>query len=374
MESSISRARALLQSGQEDKAIELLVPAVKENPNNPPLLEVFGEALLEVNDVESAYNVLSQAVTIDPKAEQGVDKFLYLGQIIGGADGVQLLNVAVERLSGQLEKVTSAEGSEDSVLVELAKVYPLEQELTGHLVKKLNRAIFAEIEVWMTDLCMEEEAEKQCDELIGRSLTLDPENPEALSLLASIRISQQRPDEAREAVLKSWDRFSARKAVLDSVADSGDSGDSDSTFEYVELVQPLLALARFAVELEMYDLVPEITGAIADINDNAVDAFYVEALAHLFRAKQLVAGSDSEDYREVDLDVVKKSTNEDVLSALSDARSSLTQGYRAVNSGDAESMDADVAQQIHELVEALGGPNMEELMRVKVSDGELMSD
>ena len=60
----------------------------------------------------------------------------------------------------------------------------------------------------MTDLCMEPEAESKCNELIDYSLQLDDNNnPESYSLLSSIRISQQRTQEAIEALLKSWELF-----------------------------------------------------------------------------------------------------------------------------------------------------------------------
>lgn len=363
---TIEQAKSLLQSSQEQKAVELLAGAIVKEPENVQLLEVFGEALLEVNEVETAYNVLSKAVEKDPEAALGVDKFLYLGQIVGGADGVQLLDVALARLSLQLEQIASSQGENDPVLVELAKLYPSAADLLQYLIRKLNSAVFAEIEVWMTDLCMEEEAESQCDLLIEKLLALDPENPEALSLLCLIRISQQRNDEGKEALTKAWEHFQQRKAVL--------AADADAHDELVELVQPLIGLARFAVELAMYDVAPAICAAVSEINDNAVDAYYLEGLAHIFKAKQLHGGDGSEDYRETDLGAVVNSANSDISAILAEARLALTQGFRAVNSAAAESTDPDVAVQINELLRPLGGPNMEEILPQKVADDEDWED
>ncbi|PSK37628.1 hypothetical protein C7M61_003335 [Candidozyma pseudohaemuli] len=372
MDQVIARARALLQTSQETKAMELLAPEVAKHQDNPRLLEVFGECLLEANDVESAYNVLEKAVSLDPEGAQGVDKFLYLGQIIGGADGIGYVNIALSKLQDQLQKVVDNLGSDDTVLVELAKLYPSLEDLAGHLIKKLNQGIFAEIEVWMTDLCMEPEAEEQCDKLISHSLSLDESNPEALSLLASIRISQQKNDEAREALLRSWELFQERKAALEQEAKDA----HDASLEYVELVQPLLGLARFAIELEMYDTAPSIAAAVSEINDNALDAFYYEALSHLLRAKQIYGEANpgsvpkDSDYREIELEEVKASTDENVQSSLHEARSGLTQGYRVLNSAAAEAMDPDVAGQVSELLTALGGPIMADLLPEKRNDDD----
>lgn len=369
MDSIIARARALLQSSQETKAMELLAPEVAKNQDNPKLLEVFGECLLEANDVESAYNVLEKAISLDPEGNLGVDKFLYLGQIIGGNDGISHINVALAKLQEQLQKVVDNLGAEDPVLVELAKLYPSSEDLAGHLIKKLNQGIFAEIEIWMTDLCMEPEAEEQCDKLISHSLALDETNPEALSLLASIRISQQKNEEAQEALLKSWELFQEKKAALEEGQRKEDG--VDASLEYVELVQPLLQLARFAIELAMYEAAPSIAAAVAEINENALEAYYYEALAHLLRAKQVYAElnpsavTEEADYREIDLEELKKSEDENIQTGLNDARSALTQGYKVLNSADAEAMDPDVAVQVSEILTALGGPIMADLMPEK---------
>ena len=47
-------------------------------------------------------------------------------------------------------------------------------------------------------------AESICEELLKSALQFDPENTEALQTLASVRMSQQRPDEAKEIVEKAW--------------------------------------------------------------------------------------------------------------------------------------------------------------------------
>jgi Tetratricopeptide repeat len=47
-------------------------------------------------------------------------------------------------------------------------------------------------------------AESNCEELLKAALQVDPENTEALQTLASVRMSQQRPDEAKEILQKAW--------------------------------------------------------------------------------------------------------------------------------------------------------------------------
>jgi Tfp pilus assembly protein PilF len=47
-------------------------------------------------------------------------------------------------------------------------------------------------------------AESNCEGLLKSALQVDPENTEALQTLASVRMSQQRPDEAKEILEKAW--------------------------------------------------------------------------------------------------------------------------------------------------------------------------
>lgn len=50
----------------------------------------------------------------------------------------------------------------------------------------------------------EPEAEKTCEDLLALALKTSPDNAEALQALASVRMSQQRPDEAKECLEKVW--------------------------------------------------------------------------------------------------------------------------------------------------------------------------
>lgn len=375
----IADARALLQFSQADKAFELLSPKFESNASNIPFLQIFGETLLENNDLETAYEVLIKACELDPNVNQGTEKFLYLGQIIGGFDGLKYLDIGLSKLNSQLKTIDEDKGENDLVLVELSKLYNSKQQLRNYLIKKLNQGIFAKIEIWMTDLCMETDAETQCNELIDYSLKLDKENPEALSLLSSIRISQQRTDEAKDALTQSWNLFQSKKIRLEEAANNLQNDEKNPQtdsfevgLEYMELIQPLLTLARFAIELELYDLAITISSSSQDINENILESYYYEALANILTAKRLAWDSNSktiDDYRDLEIQSIIGSSNSDIKDCVDEAKSALTQGYKIVNS---ESVDADpeLIDQVMTLVNDFGGPIMSELMPQRKNDGD----
>jgi hypothetical protein len=47
-------------------------------------------------------------------------------------------------------------------------------------------------------------AEQTCEGLLMTALETDPGNAEALQMFASVRMSQSRPDEARDLLERSW--------------------------------------------------------------------------------------------------------------------------------------------------------------------------
>lgn len=367
MSDVIAEARGLLQNSQEQQAVELLEQECAANPQNVAALQLLGEALLEVNDVEKAYGIFSAAIELDPQGAEGVEKFLYMGQIIGGLDGIGYLETGLVRLADLLNiaKLGTEEAiSEDPVLLVWAKSNKDRESLVAHVIAKINQAIFAEIDIWMTDLCMEPEAELRCEALITQSLQLDSGNAEAHALLALIRVSQQRNDDAREAISKLWELFTERKTAIEQKSASEES-EEDVSAEWADLLQPLLNLSKLALEVGLYDLVPQVCAVVSDINDNALDGYYYEALAYTLQAKTVV-GTDLDG----PLDVVLLSTDQEVEKLVADAKLALTQAYRVLNSNTGETSAPELVDQVNDMLNAFGGPVMAELMPTKVGDDE----
>ncbi|KAI5949147.1 hypothetical protein KGF57_004745 [Candida theae] len=382
MSEIIPQARGFLVTSQPEKALEILTPHIASNAKSPEFLAILGEALLENNDLQQAYEVLIQACELDSDAALGVEKFLYLGQIIGGADGLNYVNTGLNRLNEILTSISQDGGVTREELVKGG--YKDINEYKTWAIKKLNSGIFASIEIWMTDLCMEPEAESKCNELIEFSLSIDPTNPESLSILSSIRISQQRQQEAVEALQRSWELFKLQKTKLEDFANKKEEEESSSGgdafevgMEYVELIQPLITLSRYAIELEQYDTAIEIASNVQDINDSILDAFYIEALANLFKAKQTSfantgqANDEEFDYREVEVSQLKDTS--EIKQLLADTRSILTSAYKISNSEYGAENDPVLVEQVNELLNSLGGPIMSELMpkRDNLDDAEV---
>lgn len=268
----VLETRKLLGLSQAKEALKLLKQHKSQYGSNVEFLQIFGEAYLENGKVDKAYEFLEKSCSLDTDGEYGSEKFFYLGQIIGGAKGIELIDHGIAQLATKLEEIRSGD----------------DETLRKQVIKKLNQGLFAEIEIWMTDLCMEPEAEGKCDELITQSLTIDETNPESWSLLASIRISQQRDKDALEAVAKAWDLFDAKKTALEnnSNINTGETDTEEISIEYVELIQPLITLARFAIEMGNYELGSVIAANVRDVDEDNVESYYLEGFANYLYVKK----------------------------------------------------------------------------------------
>ncbi|CAI8498614.1 unnamed protein product [Pichia kudriavzevii] len=216
----IHRASILLPTNPEQALQDLL--AYKSTYSESPLyLQTLGEAYLETSNVEDAYGVLSKACELDPIAEQGTEKFFHLGQIVGGENGVQLLEVGVARLIQQAQILQSLSTGElqanedlDQGVQILLQAYGSEEKISEYIVSKLTQGIAAIIEIWMTDLCMEPQAESECEKWAQSLLDMCNDNPETHSVIASIRISQERIQDAIKEIEVSWDLFQKKKTDI----------------------------------------------------------------------------------------------------------------------------------------------------------------
>jgi len=59
----------------------------------------------------------------------------------------------------------------------------------------------------LTPCSFEPEAEKTCEDLLNLALKTDSSNSEALQALASVHMSQQRPDEAKQILEQAWTKW-----------------------------------------------------------------------------------------------------------------------------------------------------------------------
>ncbi|KAA8648608.1 ACL4 family protein [Aspergillus tanneri] len=198
----LDQATILLQTGQPDGALALAQHALDNAPANSPshlsALNLVAEIYVELGDIDVAREHFLRAVELDPTGAipesqgGGAEKFLWLAQLseLGGRDSVQWFEKGVSVLRHVIQQLEGDSSPQEAIELEGKK-------------RKMANALCGVAEIYMTDLSWEEDAERRCESLITEALHVNPDAPEVLQTLASIRISQLRIDDARAALTKS---------------------------------------------------------------------------------------------------------------------------------------------------------------------------
>lgn len=109
--------------------------------------------------------------------DTGAEKYMALGQLCEGRQALDLFQKAMG--------ILTAEGP------------------SGETARTLSSLYCSAAELYMTDLCMEVNAEEHCEEFLKRAQAVCPENYEVLQTRANMKMSQSKCEEALKALLQS---------------------------------------------------------------------------------------------------------------------------------------------------------------------------
>ncbi|KAI9104544.1 hypothetical protein DFS34DRAFT_199994 [Phlyctochytrium arcticum] len=237
-ETLLAHAQKALDDCHPELAHKFLTRALEIKPNDVTILEALGVTAMEEMTVAGesgedakvaecalrAKEYFLQAVNLAPAV--GYPKFLYLGQMSGGKEALEYYQRGMEVLEHQI------------------KAGGISQDEESALRRRASEALCSMTEIYMTDCCDEPEAESSCESYTAKAITYDPKNPEAYQSLASVRMSQSRPDDARIAIQQSMDIW------IDSSSDQSDGYDGHANWpEYAAR----LATAKILLELSMHE-------------------------------------------------------------------------------------------------------------------------
>lgn len=255
-EGLLAKASALVQTSQTEDALPLVLRALAQlnsedgNPTTQslPAINLLAEITLELGDADAARGNFLAAAALDPDGSilesqgGGAEKFLWLAQLSeeGGHESVSWFEKGIRVLRNG---IASTSDKADEALKR----------------KRLAAALCGVVEVYMTDLSWEPDAESRCESLITEAILVAPESPEALQTLASVRISQTKIEEARQALAQSIEIWKDLPA--------GDDGVPDFPMR--------ISLARLLMEVEMEEEAMEVLERLVEEDDTSVEAWYL---------------------------------------------------------------------------------------------------
>lgn len=315
------RAQEQIDSYQYESAQNYCQEALKRNPDHVLALETSGSLCLEVGNLDGAKHCLGRAITLQP--EEGYSKYLSMAQLLEGKEslqcylkGIELIQLSITNLqqtktnenttwkqtgksddTNEVEMTTEVNKPEEGNSKEKSEERENEppssssssfsaepQSVKSTLIRQMSSAFCSVAELYMTDLCDEEDAENQCHSNISKAIETDQSNPEAYQNMASFLLVKQDTEQAKIYITKSLELWLPKyKAV-----DEGEA--AEGTFDPVE-VCPIsyptrLAAARILIEVESHDHAVEVLEGLVEEDDTVVDTWYLMGWSSYLRGEE----------------------------------------------------------------------------------------
>lgn len=249
----------------------LLQHAAQGKPTLPAALSLEGEIQMALGQVDSARTSFLRATVIDPDgALISAEPYLWLAQLSegGGQESISYFTKAIEVLRNEIDVLEDISDDDDVAQVLIEKR------------SKLADALAAMTEVYMTDLSWEPDAEQRCEGYITEAVAICPDSLSAgvLQTLASVRISQERFDDARQALKRSMEIW------------------KDIPFEVQSEMRPdfatRISLSRLLMEVEAEMEAFEVLQGLIREDDQSVESWYLGGWCQVLTA-QKVSGDEA---------------------------------------------------------------------------------
>ena len=222
------KAKGFFDSFQYELAARFLQRAATLAPARADIVDLFADALIEMERFDEAKAALARSIELAPAATP--EKWLKYAQLHEGDEALQMYLRGVALLRSEHSSAARRRSEVDA-------------EAMARLPMHIAAACAAMCELYMTDLCDAEDAEAQCERWVGEAFAADPASASALYALANLRLCQQRQADAGAALLKLAERILATEA--------------DPTRE-APSKQMRLGTAKMLVEVEQYEIAGEV--------------------------------------------------------------------------------------------------------------------
>ena len=117
------------------------------------------------------YFILNFISSLELAPESNPMGWMYLAQMISGKESLTSFTNGIRLMKEQIVKCD-------------------EETKYNILVNQITKGLVASAELYLTDLCYEDNAESECERLLNEALSMKPNGVEALQSFASMRISQ----------------------------------------------------------------------------------------------------------------------------------------------------------------------------------------
>lgn len=261
----LDKAQSSINEYDFDMAQRYCQKAIELDNENVKVLELTGHVMMEVGDMDAAKQCFGRCVELEP--DLGHIKYLYLGQILNGSQAVQCYNKAIEVMLNCIEAQEN-------------KALGASNDSAEPTAKDISSAYLSIAELYMTDLCDDEDAEEVCISSIKKAIEHDQTNPEGYQVLADYHLIKSEIEEAKTFINKSLSLWLPNAKGL-----VADEGEIEGGAEAAPVADPIdcipispeaqLKAAKTLIEVEEYNSATEVLELLLDQDDTVLDVWYL---------------------------------------------------------------------------------------------------
>lgn len=176
----VAKAEEFLCQGKEDMAATFYARALEMDPKNTEIMDALATVHLEVGNFMAAKDLFERSMAEKPNV--GFEKYFSYSQMLCGKAAVECVLRGVQILDTKIREEKSRSND------------------VTFLSRSLASAYCTLVEIYMTDLCDEPDAEARCETYVKAAADVDKIGIEPLQSLARLRICQRRQKDAAVAM------------------------------------------------------------------------------------------------------------------------------------------------------------------------------
>lgn len=269
VEGLIEQATIAYSNMNFELAIKFYERALTISSKDTQLMDALADTCLQIGDTKKAYALLLDSVKIEPNLNPY--KWLYLAQLQEGKESLNSYNNGIEKLLLSLNNNNS--------------------DNNDIIIKQISKAYSSIAELYLTDLCYEDNAEKECENNLLLSLKYDNNSLDGLQTMASFRLSQKNGQEAcklmdivYENVRKIRDKLNSRTVFDEIKYINNTDNDFDDEFSNLPEIEFCISTAKLLIECANYDnkyaeKAIELCTDLLQYNDDNIELWYITGVA-----------------------------------------------------------------------------------------------
>lgn len=265
----LEKAEEYLAQCQADLANQFCSTALQLEPDSTRALECKALALIDLNRHPEARPLLEKAAQLQP--DIGASKYMVLGQVYDGVNAVQAFTKGIEIMTAEVQR---AAHTGDAAA----------QEAAGEINSEIAIAFCGIAEIYLTDLCDEENAQEACTNCVKKALEFDPESYSAMQTMASISISACEPAEALDWMNRSlalWHNPNTPE-ITGEVPETGEPSEARMLPPFDQRI----SAAKILLELHQLERAIEVLLNLQAEDDEVVEVWYLLGFAlHLSKSE-----------------------------------------------------------------------------------------